>query len=55
MAVLAGLQIFLAGFLLYHMAGARAIGYAWGAMLFGAMVGMIGLYLLNLIKLEDKD
>ena len=43
---LVGVQALLAGFLLDNLGSARTVGYAWGAMILGAVIAIVGVYLL---------
>ena len=43
---LVGVQALLAGFLLDNLGSARTVGYAWGAMILGAVIDIVGVYLL---------
>ena len=43
---LVGVQALLAGFLLDNLGSARTVGYAWGAMILGAVIAIVGIYLL---------
>ena len=43
---LVGVQALLAGFLLDNLGPARTVGYAWGAMILGAVIAIVGVYLL---------
>ena len=43
---LVGVQALLAGFLLDNLGSVRTVGYAWGAMILGAVIAIVGVYLL---------